>query len=41
MARVGMGNNKSLGNDGLTKELYVFFSAMKSKSFSLILSVQL
>ena len=41
MALLGMGNNKSPGNNGLTKEFYVFFSGIKSKSFSLILPVQL
>ena len=40
MALLGMENNKSPGNDGLTKEFYVF-SGMKLKSFSLIISVQL
>ena len=40
MALLGMENNTSPGNDGLTKEFYVF-SGMKLKSISLILPVQL
>ena len=38
MALLGMEDNKSPGNDGLTKEFYVF-SGMKSKIYSIILPV--
>ena len=41
MALLGMENKKSPGNDGLTKEFYVFFPGAKSKSFSLIFPIQL
>ena len=41
MALLGMKNNKSPDNDGLTKEFYVFFSATESKSFSLVFPIQL
>ena len=41
MALLGMENNKSPGNDGLTKEFYYFFSRTKSKIFSLIFPIQI
>ena len=41
MSLLGMENKKSPGNDGVTKEFYVFLSGTKSKSFSLIFRIQL